>query len=102
MELFGAILTYSLQIECSFNHYLAKQSFELTEFSQRIFKMAARSFVDIGCELFYFSGLLNLKFCQQPFTNEQICSKVGIIRNEIFFFCFYRCVNFGELLTNLT
>ena len=28
--------------------------------------------------------------------------KVGIIRNEIYFFGFYRCVNSGELLTNLT
>ena len=29
------------------------------------------------------SKLLNLKFCQQPFTNVLFCSKVGIIRNEI-------------------
>ena len=28
------ILTYSLPIECHFNNYLAKQSFELTEFSR--------------------------------------------------------------------
>ena len=28
-------------------------------------------------------GPLNLKFCQQPFTNVPFCSKVGIIRNEI-------------------
>ena len=28
--------------------------------------------------------------------------KVGIIRNEIYFFGFYRCVNSGESLTNLT
>ena len=31
---FDLILTYSLPIECHFNDYLAKQSFELTEFSR--------------------------------------------------------------------
>ena len=64
--------------------------------------MAAPSFIDSGNELFSFSGLLNLKCCQQPFTNVLFCSKVGIIRNEISFFGFYRCVNSGESLTNLT
>ena len=28
--------------------------------------------------------------------------KVGIIRNEIYFFVFYQCVNSGESVTNLT
>ena len=31
---FELILTYLLPIECHFNHYLAKQSFELTELSR--------------------------------------------------------------------
>ena len=31
---FELILTYSLQLECHLNDYLAKQSFELTEFSK--------------------------------------------------------------------
>ena len=34
MKLFELILTYSLPIECHVKHYLAKQSFELTEFSR--------------------------------------------------------------------
>ena len=45
--------------------------------------MAAPSFIDSGYELFSFSELLNLKCCQQPFTNVVFCSKVGIIRTEI-------------------
>ena len=57
----------------------SKIKFELTE----CFKMAARSFIGSSYELFFFSGLLNLKFCQQPFTNVLFCWKVGIIRNEI-------------------
>ena len=41
--------------------------------------MAAPSFIDSGNELFSISGLLNLKCCQQPFTNVLFCSEVGII-----------------------
>ena len=74
---------YSPQIGWNFNHYLAKQSLNWQNF-----KMVARSFIDSGYELFFFSGLLNLKFCQQPYTNVLFCSKVGIIRNEIYFFWF--------------
>ena len=64
--------------------------------------MADPSFIDSGYELFSFSGLLDLKCRQQPFTNVLFCSKVGIIRNKIYFFGFYRCVNSGESLANLT
>ena len=59
--------------------------------------MAAPSFIDSGYVLFSFSGLLNLKCCQQPFTYVLFCSKVGIIKNEILFFGFYRCVNSGKI-----
>ena len=65
-----------------------------------IFRKAAQSFIDSGYELFSFSGLFNLKCCQQTFKIVVFCSKVGIIRNEILFFGFYRCVNSGESLTN--
>ena len=61
--------------------------------------MAAPSFIDSGYELFSFSGLLNLKCCQQPFTNVLFYSKIEIIRNEIEFFGFYRCANSDESLT---
>ena len=63
--------------------------------------MAAASFIDSGYELFSFSGLLNLKCCQQPFTNVLFCSKVGIIRNEINFFWFLSMCKKGFMLKDV-
>ena len=53
-----------------------------------IFKMTAPSFINNSNELFSFNVLLNLKCCQQSFTNVLFCTKVGIIRNEIIIFFF--------------
>ena len=49
-------------------------------------KMAART---LNRSIYIWTGVRNyfpiLKYCQQPFTNELFCSKVGIIRNELLF-----------------
>ena len=66
--------------------------------------MTAPSFIDSGNErlrTIFLQWAFKFEMCQQTFTNVLFCSIVGIIRNEIYFCGFYRCVNAGESLTNL-
>ena len=87
------ILTYSLPIECNFNHYLAKQRFKLTEFSRWLSHLSWTAVTN------YFPSTGFKKFKILP---SMFCSKAVIIRNELFFCVFYRCVNSGESFKNFT
>ena len=73
---FEIILTYSLPKECDVKHYLANQSNELTEFSRWLPHLSLTAVTN------YFPSA---GYCQQPITIELLCSKVEIIRNELFF-----------------
>ena len=96
-DVFELLLTYSLPIECHFNYNIANKVLDWHNFQH-------------GCPIFHGQPLpafflrraLKLKILSTTllFTNVLFCSKVGIIRNELFFCGFYWCVNSGKSLSN--
>ena len=77
---FWLILRYSPPIECHFNHYLAKQRFELAELSRWLHHLSWTAVSN-----YFPSASFIFEIFSTTFTNGLFCSKVGIIRNELLF-----------------
>ena len=102
---FELILTYSLQIECHFNHYLAKCRFEVAERSRWLHHLSSVSF--------YRESLLSWTAVTNYFpsagfrignivnNNLQMCClgpKLELGGINCYFYGFYRCVNPSDSL----
>ena len=87
---FELILIYSFPIEILVKHYLAKQKFEMTEFTRWLPHPSWTAIKN-----FFLQRALKFEILSTTLyiTNELFSSKVAITRNELLFCGFYRCVN---------